>query len=175
MRSISSVRRTPAWVQQHVPLDWYTRYGLRSDQTRLPKDASKREALARQIGADGYQLLDVGAGPPTSAPYSGTSRSGGAAADLAATILPLYRPRAGRAPLAHRGRATALSGAHHVALRPGGPLLQKRDTQWVGYKLHLTETCEPGQPDLITQVHHDARHHARLCHGAGDRPGFGRT
>ena len=51
----------PAWVQQHVPLDWYTRYGLRSDQARLPKDASKREALARQVGADGYQLLDVGA------------------------------------------------------------------------------------------------------------------
>jgi transposase len=50
----------PAWVQQHVPLDWYPRYGLRSDQTRLPKDASKREALARQIGADGYQLLEWG-------------------------------------------------------------------------------------------------------------------
>ncbi len=28
----------------------------------------------------------------------------------------------------------------------------KRDTHWVGYKLHLTETCEPEQPDLITQV-----------------------
>ena len=48
----------PAWVRQEVPLEWYTRYGLRSDQTRLPKDASKREALARQIGGDGYQLLD---------------------------------------------------------------------------------------------------------------------
>src|SRR5919108_1220810 len=47
----------PAWVQPHVPLDWYPRYGLRSDQTRLPKDASKRGALARQVGADGYQLL----------------------------------------------------------------------------------------------------------------------
>jgi transposase len=47
----------PAWVQPHVPLDWYPRYGLRSDQTRLPKDASKREALAQQVGADGYQLL----------------------------------------------------------------------------------------------------------------------
>jgi transposase len=46
-------------VQQHVPLDWYTRYGLRSDQTRLPKGASKRDALARQIGIDGYQLLDA--------------------------------------------------------------------------------------------------------------------
>src|SRR5438874_10967212 len=58
----------PAWVQQHVPLDWYTRYGLRSDQMRLPKDASKREALARQIGADGYQLLD-GVWTTESAPY----------------------------------------------------------------------------------------------------------
>src|ERR671914_440965 len=48
----------PAWVPPHVPLDWYPRYGLRSDQTRLPKDASTREALARQVGADGYQLLE---------------------------------------------------------------------------------------------------------------------
>jgi transposase len=47
----------PAWVQQHVPLDWYPRYGLRSDQARLPKETSKREALARKVGADGYQLL----------------------------------------------------------------------------------------------------------------------
>jgi transposase len=47
----------PAWVQQHIPLDWYPRYGLRSDQARLPKDTSTREALARQVGADGYQLL----------------------------------------------------------------------------------------------------------------------
>jgi len=58
----------PAWVQQHVPLEWYRRYGLRSDQARLPKDASKRE------------------------------------------------------------------------------------THWVGYKVHLTETCDAGHPDLITQV-----------------------
>jgi transposase len=43
----------PTWVQQHVALAWSTRYGLRSDQARLPKDASKRAALAHQIGADG--------------------------------------------------------------------------------------------------------------------------
>jgi transposase len=47
----------PAWVQPHVPLDWYPRDGLRSDQARLPKETSVREALARQVGADGYQLL----------------------------------------------------------------------------------------------------------------------
>src|SRR5262249_2347266 len=58
----------PTWVQQHVPLDWYMRYGLRADQMRLPKEASKREALARQVGVDGYQLLDAVWAAP-SAPY----------------------------------------------------------------------------------------------------------
>jgi transposase len=36
-----------AWVQQHLPSEWYPRYGLRSDQARLPKDTSTREARAR--------------------------------------------------------------------------------------------------------------------------------
>jgi transposase len=48
----------PAWVQHQVPPAWYTRYGLRSDQSRLPKDASKREILAHQVGAEGSQLLE---------------------------------------------------------------------------------------------------------------------
>jgi transposase len=28
----------------------------------------------------------------------------------------------------------------------------KRETHWVGYKVHLTKTCDAEQPDLITQV-----------------------
>jgi transposase len=28
----------------------------------------------------------------------------------------------------------------------------KRGVEWVGYKVHLTETCDDGQPHLITQV-----------------------
>jgi transposase len=31
-------------------------------------------------------------------------------------------------------------------------LAQKRSTQWVGYKLHLTETCDEDLPSLITHV-----------------------
>jgi hypothetical protein len=46
-------------VQHHGPLDWYTRSGLRSDPAHLPKETSKRAALARQVGGDGYQLLDT--------------------------------------------------------------------------------------------------------------------
>ncbi len=29
---------------------------------------------------------------------------------------------------------------------------QKRGTEWRGYKLHLTETCEPDSPHFITHV-----------------------
>jgi transposase len=28
----------------------------------------------------------------------------------------------------------------------------KRDTHWLGYKVHLTETCDRDSPNLITQV-----------------------
>ena len=28
----------------------------------------------------------------------------------------------------------------------------KRETHWVGYKVHLTETCDADYPELITQV-----------------------
>ena len=28
----------------------------------------------------------------------------------------------------------------------------KRETHWVGYKVHLTETCDTDSPNLITQV-----------------------
>jgi hypothetical protein len=37
----------PSSVQQHVPLEWYARYGQRAEQACLPKDAGKREVLAR--------------------------------------------------------------------------------------------------------------------------------
>jgi transposase len=35
---------------------------------------------------------------------------------------------------------------------PDAHLARKRTTQWVGYKVHLTETCEPKTPNLITHV-----------------------
>jgi transposase len=47
------------WVRGWVPLEWYDLYGLRAESYRLPKERSKRDALAVQIGADGYALMDA--------------------------------------------------------------------------------------------------------------------
>jgi transposase len=142
----------PAWVQQHVPLDWYPRYGLRSDQTRLPKDASKREALARQVGADGYQLLAW----VQTADTSPDLRELPALEALRQIWLQQYYRCTVPGLEALRWRtgdeqppaAVRITSPYDLEAR----YCSKRDTHWVGYKLHLTETCEPGQPDLITQV-----------------------
>jgi transposase len=142
----------PTWVQQHVPLEWYARYGLRSDQARLPKDTSKREALARQIGGDGYQLLDW----VQAADTSPSVRDLPALEALRQIWLQQYYRCTVPGLEALRWRtgdeqppaAVRITSPYDLEAR----YCSKRDTHWVGYKVHLTETCDPGQPDLITQI-----------------------
>jgi transposase len=142
----------PTWVQQHVPLEWYARYGLRAEQTRLPKEASKREALARQIGADGYQLLDWMVAPESppglrDLPALEALRRIWLQQYYRCTVpgLEVLRWRTGDE---HPPSALLIHSPYDLEAR----YCSKRDTHWVGYKLHLTETCDPDQPDLITQV-----------------------
>jgi transposase len=142
----------PTWVQQWVTREWYDRYGLRSDQVRLPKEASKREALARQVGVDGYQLLDH-VRAAESVPYL---RNLPALEALRQIWVQQYYCCTVPGLEALRWRTT--DEQPPAALRITSPYelearySTKRDTQWVGYKHHLTETCEPEHPDLITQV-----------------------
>jgi transposase len=142
----------PAWVQQQVPPEWYTRYGLRSDQARLPKEASKREALARQVGADGYHLLEWVRLPE--------SPPGFWELPALEALRRIWLQQYDRCTVAglEELRWRARDEQPPAAVRIASPYdleacySSKRDTHWVGYKLHLTETCDPGQPDLITQV-----------------------
>ena len=142
----------PTWVQQHVPLEWYARYGLRSDQARLPKDASKREVLAHQVGADGYQLLDE-LWAAESVPYLRDLPALEALRQIwlqqyYRCTIPGCEALRWRLPDEQPPAAVRITSPYDLDAR----YCSKRDTHWVGYKLHLTETCEPAQPDLITQV-----------------------
>jgi transposase len=142
----------PTWVQQWVPREWYDRYGLRSDQVRLPKEASKREALACQVGVDGYQLLDR-VWAAESAPYLRTLPALEVLRQI--WVQQYYRCTV---PGLEALRWRTTDEQPPAALRITSPYelearySTKRDTHWVGYKHHLTETCEPEHPDLITQV-----------------------
>ena len=49
----------PDWLKVLAPPDWFTRYGRRFEQMRLPKERAERERLLETIGRDGLALLEA--------------------------------------------------------------------------------------------------------------------
>jgi transposase len=138
----------PDWLRQQVAPEWWERYSQRFEQNRLPKGKEKRAALAEKIGQDGCQLLDAIYGT-TAPPWL---REVPAVDMLRQVWLQQYYTQDQRV----RWRTAA-------ELPPGALMIQspydiearyskKRSTQWTGYKVHLSETCEIDQPLLITNV-----------------------
>lgn len=142
----------PTWLRAHVDATWADRYGRRMEQFRFPKADAQREVLAAAIGTDGYDLLTAIAHPATSA----VIREEPAVVTLRQVWL-------------HQYYRCTVPGMEEVRLRTGAeqpPSAQiisspydpearyklKRDTSWVGYTVHLTETCDDDTPNLITQV-----------------------
>lgn len=153
----------PDWLRAQVPAEWGLRYGRRFEQYHLPKTDSARRALAETIGRDGYTLLAACYAP--AAPESvrthpaveilrrvwlqnfyvetGGDHSGGLTAAPAAVTSVAWR-EAGNFPPA----ALIIQSPYDVEAH----FSQKRDAGWVGYKGHVTETCDPDQPYLLTHV-----------------------
>jgi transposase len=138
----------PDWLRACVPLEWFDRYGIRIELTRLPTAQAEREALVLQMGADGYQLMTwVYA---TDAP--GWLRELPAVEILRQVWVQQFHLDQGQV----RWRAQAdLPPCAQQILSPYDPEARfgkKRTTEWVGYKAHLTETCDDDLPHFITHV-----------------------
>jgi transposase len=150
----------PDWLQRIAPLAWYERYSKRIEDTRLPKAEGAREAYAQQVGTDGFALLEALAAPATAQELGGRASvrtlrqvwsqhferlpstlppPEGRAAGLVRVKPPRELPRA----------AKNLESPYDVEARYS----QKRGTPWTGYTVHLSETCDPTEVHLITQVH----------------------
>ena len=67
----------PDWLRAQVPAEWHERYDSRIEEYHLPKEATKRQAMAEQIGADGWYLLSAinGSLAPAGCAKSQPSRS----------------------------------------------------------------------------------------------------
>lgn len=138
----------PDWIRIHVPADWVLRSDHRAEDYRLPQTDHERTALAEAVGQDGLQVLawirendadqwllhvpaiqtlrqvweEQFAGPPESLRWRQKP-------DLPVPTQHICSPYDPEARWANKGTRT-----------------------WVGYKVFLTETCDPDQPRLITQV-----------------------
>jgi transposase len=138
----------PDWLRAQVPPAWFDRYGHRMENYHLPKTATAREALAATIGADGRQLLQA-VGAATELPWL---REIPAVQTLRRVWSEQYTDPPG--PLRWRAMQDRTPSAELIAspYDPEARYSTKRGLAWVGYKVHLTETCDDGQPALITQV-----------------------
>jgi transposase len=138
----------PDWLQALVPAEWYRRYGRRVENYHLPKTDAAREELARIVAADGERLLaavDVASDPPVLAQLPAV-----------VTLRRLWAEQYTGAPGQLRWRevkdmpspAGLISSPYDTEARYS----TKREMQWVGYKAHLTETCDEDRPHLIVDV-----------------------
>jgi len=138
----------PDWLLEQVSADWFGLYGPRFENYRSPQEQAEREALQVRIGQDGYHLL--GAIYSDEAP--GWLRELPGAQVLRRVWVQQYY-REGDAVHARTKKKFGQPANHLMILSPYDVEARnrtKRDTNWTGYTLHLTEMCETQHPNLIT-------------------------
>jgi transposase len=139
----------PVWLREHSHPEWVDKYGRRVDDYHLPKGAKERQAHAQQIGMDGHALLDrIYA---TEAPRW-LSQLPAIEILRCIWVQQFYRLEG---EVRWRTEVEGLPPASLFISSPYDPdarYAKKQTTSWVGYKVHLTETCEAHQPHLITHV-----------------------
>ena len=150
----------PDWLQAITPLAWYERYSRRIEESRLPKDTAEREAYAHTVGEDGFRLLDLLETPEAPAGLRELPRM-----EALRRTWQRHYERTAREPAAPGGpsgcrvrfkasrelppAAEGIESPYDVEAR----YRHKRDTAWTGYMVHVSETCEPTAPHLLTHVH----------------------
>lgn len=149
LNALASV--VPDWTRAHCPAKWVEHYGRRVEDYRLPKDARERAEYAEQIGADGHYLLE--------AVYD--RKSPGWLREIPAVEI-LRRVWVEQFQIVDaRVRLRDKDNVPPSSLRVDSPYDAeahygcKRETVWVGYKVHITESCDEDSPHLITDVQTD--------------------
>ena len=138
----------PSWLQAHVPAEWVDRYGHRLDSARLPSGKEARRAWACQVGADGYHLLDAVYAPD--APPA--LRVVEAVAVLRRIWVQQFTRDEGRVGWREETDLPPAAQRINSPYDPDARYGTKGDQAWIGYKAHLTETCDEERPHLVTQV-----------------------
>jgi transposase len=139
----------PEWLTEHADPEWFERYGRRIEDQRLPKGKEARKEYLRTVGADGARLL-----AHLDDPYTPQTLK---TLDEVEILRQLWEQHYERSdaeirvldPKERPEAAYCIESPYEVEARYS----TKRSMSWVGYKVHLTESCDEGLPHLITDVH----------------------
>jgi transposase len=138
----------PDWLSEQVNAEWVTRYGARIDSYRFPKGDQVRREWAEQVGRDGFTILEAvysGGGPHWLAEIP--------AVEVLRRVWVQQYHRDGEGVRWREGKDLP-PGRRRLAspYDPDARYGVKRGSGWCGYKVHLSETCEPDSPHMITHV-----------------------
>ncbi|MCP4347061.1 MAG: IS1182 family transposase [Desulfobacterales bacterium] len=137
----------PDWIGITVPTDWYERYKMRFDMYRLPKSENQQQQLALTIGSDGYALLEAVYNPETPMHI----RNYPCVEILRQVWIQQFSVKEGEV---HWRKLSNMPSAEHLIQSPCDPearFSRRRDTEWTGYTIHMTETCDT-ELHVITHV-----------------------
>jgi transposase len=143
----------PDWLRAAAPKAWYERYAHRVEDGRLPRAEAEREAYARTVGEDGFALLDLLDRPE--APEG--LRSLPAVGVLRRVWERQFVREDGPPPgggVRRRGKDEPQPAGDPVEspYDPEARYRTRSGTAWVGYLVHLSETCEDDTVNLITHA-----------------------
>jgi transposase len=138
----------PDWLLGVISPDWFDRYVHRFELQRFPKEKQAQDALQRQVGEDSWRLLQ--AAMDEHAPQRvRVCRS-------LVLLQQVWNQHFERIDDVVNWRDGPLvSNAERVVspYETDARESHKRDTEWLGYKVHLTETCsEEEAVHLIVQA-----------------------
>ena len=140
----------PDWLRAKMKPDWVKRYARRFDSYSLPTSKARREELAVAIGEDGFYLLQ--------AIYSETSPQVLNTSPKVEILRRIWIQQFYWVDGKVHWRTKEKWGQPPAGKMIGSPddlearYCVKRSTEWTGYKVHFTETCQEEYPRLITQV-----------------------
>ncbi len=136
--------KEPEWLKSIVTPDWYRRYGARFEMYRLPKSEEKRKKLALSIGEDGYYLLNR-------ASEDEQVKNNEAVNILRQVWIQQYILNHDeviwRNPQDMPSSESLIQSPYDTEARHS----RKRNTEWTGYKVHMTETFDTDL-HIITNV-----------------------
>ena len=138
----------PDWLRARVPHEWYSLYGSRFDEYRLPKKGEEREQLAVQIGRDGKQVLEWIYLPETPLGLKKLP----AVEILRRVWIQEYYQQDDDIQWRKPDNIPPSEKTIHSPYDPEARYGKKREKGWVGYKAHFSETCDEELPRIITQV-----------------------
>lgn len=138
----------PDWLQEVAEESWYDRYADRVEDYRLPKSKAAREAYAKTVGVDGFRLLDAIDKAVDSAELTNLGK-----VDILRNVWERHYKRKGKR-IRWRDKGELSKAAHSIEspYDPDARFSSKRGKTWVGYKAHVTETCNDDSANVIVNV-----------------------